>query len=374
MGVYKRKDFPASYYIRFKHNGKIKRISVRANNYNLAEKILNKKKAEIAENKFLDIKKEKLILIEDIAKLFLEKHSKVFKKSFKKDISRVNVILKYFRGKYLQHITVDCLNEYVLTKKDKVKTATINRELACLKTIFNKAIEWGYANENPVRKVKLLPENNMRIRYLEKEEIDDLLKACNSLKKAIYLKPIIIIALNTGMRRGEIFNLKWEDAIQNVIHIRESKSGRGRFIPMNNTVKETLKNLSPIYELKDGKSMMSEYIFRGRSHKPIKDIRTAFRNVLKEAGISNFRFHDLRHTFASHLVMSGVDLLTVKELLGHRTLEMTMRYAHLSPDYKQRAVIVLDRFFGDTVGDTVRKLEKVKIKANEKTLEKQRVR
>lgn len=87
----------------------------------------------------------------------------------------------------------------------------------------------------------------------------------------------------------------------------------------------------------------SSYVFYGSDGKPLKNVRTSFFTALKKSGIIDFRFHDLRHTFASHLVMSGVDLNTVRELMGHKSLDMTLRYAHLSPDHKRRAVAILDK-------------------------------
>lgn len=174
---------------------------------------------------------------------------------------------------YLSEVTVKMIEDYKTERlrqiksvsvnsieKKYIKPSTINRELACLKHLFNKAIEWGYAKDNPVKKVKLFRENNSRVRYLEKEEIDELLNSCDSLKNAKYTKPIVVVALNTGMRLKEILNLKWKnlDFTNNLIYIETSKSGKCAYIPMNSIVKETLKNLSPIYELQDGKTVISE--------------------------------------------------------------------------------------------------------------------
>jgi len=208
-----------------------------------------------------------------------------------------------------------------------VKPATVNRRLACLKTMFNKAIEWGKLEFNPMKRVKLLKENNQRIRYLEKDEIKRLIENCSD-----HLRPIVLLALNKGMRCGEILNLKWDDIDfrQKIIYIRNSKSGEKREIPMNDIVAATLQQIKKI--------SLSPYVFANKESRPFKKVYKGFKAALKRAGINNFTFHDLRHTFASHLVMSGVDLRTVQELLGHKMFNMTLRYAHLSPDHKRKAV------------------------------------
>jgi len=167
---------------------------------------------------------------------------------------------------------------------------------------------------------------------LEKEEIARLIPACPS-----YLEPIVTVALNTGMRKGEILNLKWNDLDfrNRLIYILQTKNKKVRKIPMNNIVFRTL--------LRVRKNPKSPYVFcKKKDGSPYRDIRDGFKNALKRAGIRHLRFHDLRHTFASHLVMAGVDLKSVQELLGHRTFDMTLRYSHLSPDHKRKAVEIFD--------------------------------
>ena len=214
-----------------------------------------------------------------------------------------------------------------------------------------KAIEWGKVHDNPVRKVRFFPENKRHLRYFTKEEIKALYNAC-----AEHLKPIIIVALNTGMRKGEILNLKWEDIDfrQKIIYLLETKNNEKREIPMNQVVFDTL--------LKVRKPPNSPYVFYNKDGKPFDDVKTAFWRALKRAGIKNFRFHDLRHTFASHLVMAGVDLNTVKELLGHKDIKMTQRYAHLSPDHKKIAVETLCNKM-DTIWTPRQKREKLTVES-----------
>lgn len=214
------------------------------------------------------------------------------------------------------------------------KPATVNRLLATLKHMFSKAVDWEMVEEEvqkKVRKVKLEKEQNGRLRYLTIDECHALLNQCPE-----HLKPIVVTALNTGMRRGEILNLKWEqvDLTHGFILLSVTKNGERREIPINDTLASTLRTLKSRFA--------AGYVFTAQTGKPFKDIKTGFVSACRRAGIKDFRFHDLRHTFASHLVMNGVEILTVKELLGHKTLAMTLRYAHLAPSHKVKAVDILN--------------------------------
>ena len=198
-----------------------------------------------------------------------------------------------------------------------------------------KAVECDMVEEavwKRVRKVKLLPENNRRLRFLSSEECQQLIGVCNH-----YLKPIVITALNTGMRKSEILGLQWEkniDLRHGFILLDITKNGERREIPINQTLRVTLTKLP--------RRLDSPYVFPDETGSRFLDIKKGFAATCRRAGIKDFHFHDLRHTFASHLVMAGVDLTTVKELLGHKTLTMTLRYAHLSPAHKVSAVQLLD--------------------------------
>jgi integrase len=186
------------------------------------------------------------------------------------------------------------------------------------------------------KKVKLFQENNTIVRYLDDDERRRLLKACR-LSQATHLYPIGIVALNTNMGKAEILNLRWRDIdfANGFIHIEGSKSGKRKDIPMNKLLTETLK-----YGIKRPNS---EYVFSDEEGKPFTKLETSFRTALKRAGIKNFRFHDLRHTFASYLVMAGVNIYRVSKLLGHSSVRVTERYCHLSPEYSKAAVGVLER-------------------------------
>lgn len=300
----------------------------------LAETVLKKRIVERAENRHLDIQRDQKIRFNDMADEYLNLHSKVNNKSWlKSDAVSIKSLKEYFGGKLLHEITPHLIDKFKLHKLETVSPATVNRKLACLKSIFNKATAWGkFKGANPVKQIKLLKENNHRLRFLEKEEIVKLLANCNK-----HLRGIVIIALNTGMRRGEILGLKWRDVDikRSVIYLQNTKNGDRREIPINEQVKTVL--------IRTRKHPQSEYIFYKADGSQIKDIKKSFLTALRKSGIKDCVFHTLRHTAASHLVMSGIDLNTVRELLGHKSLQMTLRYSHLSPNHKQRAVDVLSK-------------------------------
>jgi len=245
--------------------------------------------------------------------------------------------------------------------------ATISYAVNRLKAAFNRAVEWEWIESHNLNKVKLVREENTRVRYLSEMEEGTLMRALGNRDEQIraqrrsgnrhrqernqhlyptfdnvrfvdYLEPLVITAINTGLRRGELLALKWDDVDfeQQYLSVRaqNAKAKKSRNIPLNDTVLEVLES----WQLQNKKR---EYVFASRSDVPIKDIKKPWLRVLREAKISDFRFHDLRHHFASKLVMVGVDLNTVRELLGHSDLKMTLRYAHLAPEHKAAAVSLI---------------------------------
>jgi len=342
-----------TYYIVYSVDGRRKTETI-GKDKKLAEKVLHKRLTEIAENRYLDVKKEEKIKFEDFAAQYLEFHCKPNNKTWKtSDKNKIKNLKQYFSGKYLYEITPLDIERYKSDRIKKVLPSTVNRDLACLKSIFNRAIEWKKARENPMHQVKLFKENNQRLRYLEKEEIVRLLENCCE-----HLKPIVTVALNTGMRKGEILNLKWHDIDfrRDIIYLHNTKNGEKREIPMNSEVRTTL--------IKVRKHPQSPYIFCSKTGKPFGDIKKSFLTALTNSGIINFHFHDLRHTFASQLVMSGVDLNTVRELMGHKSIQMTLRYSHLSPDHKKRAVDILGQNLHKIAPETAGNLQEIQSSEN----------
>lgn len=343
MGVFQKNQ---NWWIDYYAHGRRHREKVGPSK-SLAQLALQKKKVEIAEGKFLDKRKDEKIKFDVFAQEYLELHSKINNKSWRRsDLPNITILKRFFTGQYLQDITPLMIEKFkaarmkelkkTLTPDGKargLKPATVNRNLQCLKSIFNKAIAWGkFSGRNPVQQVKLFKENNKRVRFLEKEEIVKLLANCNK-----HLRPIVVIALNTGMRRGELLGLKWRDIDikRGVITLWNTKNGEKREVPINEQVKTAL--------IRTRKNPGSEYVFCNQDGTPFTQNRKSFCTALRKSGIKDFKFHDLRHSFASHLVMAGVDLNTVREILGHKSLQMTLRYSHLSPDHKKRAVDILSK-------------------------------
>ena len=314
----------------------------------LAESVLCKRKVEIAEGKYLDVAKKEKIRFEDFADEFINLHSKLNKKCWKTDFHIIKILNRFFKGRYLFSITPKDIEYFKMqrlqekvgklrknAKEDNRKTispATVNRELDVLSVIFNKGIIWGKLQINPMKSVQSLKVPPGRTRFLEKEEVNKLLSNCTG-----NLKSIVTVALFTGMRFGEIIGLKWHDIDfkRDIITLLNTKNGEKRELPMNNIVKNTLIGVR--------KHPESAYIFCYEGGNPVYDIRKSYSTALKNSGITNFRFHDLRHTFASQLVMSGIDLNTVRELLGHKDMAMTLRYSHLAQSHKQHAVDTLGK-------------------------------
>jgi len=222
-------------------------------------------------------------------------------------------------------------------RKTKTSESTINREIALLKTIFNKAIEWGRIEKNPLDNVKKFKENHQKdMRILKDEEAILLIDSA-----VPHLKPILILALNTGMRRGEIFSLKWEniDFKKGVIFIEDSKSGKSRKVCMNSIIFETLKEMP-----KD-----SKYLFPNeKTGTHIKDVKNSFKTACEIANIKGFRFHDTRHTAATKMIEAGVDIVTVSRILGHSSIQMTMRYAHPGEKSMREAAEKLGKIYNQT--------------------------
>lgn len=212
---------------------------------------------------------------------------------------------------------------------------TVNGYLSTFRHLLSKAVEWDMLEENPFTKGARLAFklDNQRKKYLSEDQIDDLLS-----ESLPHLKPIVETALNTGMRRGELLGLKWDQVRNGQIYLEGCmcKSGKGRQIPVNERLDEIFR------ELRQKNQLISAYVFCDSHGRRYKEVTRSFKAACKRAGIEDFRFHDLRHTFASRLVMNGVNLKAIQELLGHANITMTMRYAHLSQAHLRDAVGVLD--------------------------------
>lgn len=304
-----------------------------------AEKALRKKLDEIDKSRLGGIHALQPVLFRDFAEKYIE-YATPLKRSWEKDEGMLrNHLVPYFGDTQLHRITVRSVEDYrakrlTMVKKDAnggdmhFTRSTVNRETALLKRMIGLGIKWRHTEVNPAKDVKLYPEPNGILRYLLPPQLDRLYACCPS-----YLRPIVQFAANSGMRMGEILDMKWADVLreQGIILLHQTKSGKRREIPLNEPLEDVLQSLTPV--------LHSPYVFCRTDGERWNHLHAGFKTAKAKAGIDPaFRFHDLRHTFASNAVMAGMDLLTLKEILGHSTLQMVQRYAHLSPGHKAAAM------------------------------------
>lgn len=303
-----------------------------------ALKVLQKKATEAFANGN-GVKLAKEMTFEDFSKLYLE-NTKHLKDWATNDYRMKKILVPCFGKFNLKDITPQHIEDFrrerlaKVRKGKKIKPITTNRDLALLKVMFTKAIDYGYASTNPVKRVKMIPESDCaRERILTPAEERTLLE-----KSAQHFRPFLVVALNTGMRRGEILNLGWPqiDFEKRVVYVIKTKSGKNRRIPMNDTLYHTLRALKT-------EANGAEKIY------PFKYVQGAFEKAREDADLSGLRLHDLRHTFATRLIQSGANPFTVQKILGHSTITMTMRYVHPSEDLMRDAVANLERNFAQSL-------------------------
>lgn len=326
-----------SWYYDFQYRGQRYTGCIGKVSKTVAKEIFAKKKAEAVEGRYELPSKKPSLLFEDMAVEYL-KYYKANRRprSVERHEMAYKAVKPTFFGKRLTDINSFLIEKYKRIRKEQGRSeVTINRELAFLKNMFTMAITWGKASENPVKQVRMFREDNGRTRALVEDEEARLLSHCGP-----YLKPIVITALHTGFRKSELLSLTWGnvDFRHHMIKVTAgySKNGEARSIPMTSVLTQTLREIRITGD-------PSAPVFRTREGKPYRDISTSFSTAVRRARITDFTFHDLRHTLASRLVMRGVDLATVKELMGHKHIHMTLRYAHLAPGHKRSAIAVLDQ-------------------------------
>jgi len=348
-GVFERPKDSGVWWIRYVDQfGELRRERVGPKS--LAKATYQKRKNQIREGKFfpemIQEKHKYCISFKKMAEDFLDKHSKLKKKSWGSDEQRLERCKDHFGNMPLSSIKKKQIEGFLetLITVDELSQATVNRYTALLKTLFNKALEWEECKENPVKGIKLFREQH-RIRFLSDAEEVKLKE-----KFPVEFWPWVEIAMFTGMRRGEQFTLLWENVNFNtrLITIPMSKSGKKRFIPMNDRVMEILRDMPS--------RLKSSHVFVCSNGTTPMDGRNFYQRVflpaIIAAEVKDFRWHDLRHTFASRLVMAGVNLKTVQELMGRESIEMTLKYAHLSPEHQVDAVQKLIQKATDTTTDT----------------------
>ena len=303
----------------------------------LAKKVLAVRRAELAEGRYNFPTKRKAPAFREFAQRYLE-HAKQHKRSWKRDAGVVAKLLTFFGDRRLDDVSAWDVQRYK-AQSGGIQKATVNREIAILRRMFNLAIQWDQVAKNPARGEGVMYAEPERSIYpLTSADQVALVAACSD-----HLRPIVVSALNTGLRKGELLALAWSDvdAVRGVLVVRHSKAGRVRHVPLNDAVLSVLRGI-------EGPHTGPVFRFRGEA---IRDnIHRSFTRARRDAGLERVvtdengrrsvwpRFHDLRHTFATNLVLGGTDLATVKELMGHADISMTMRYSHPTPDSKRDAV------------------------------------
>lgn len=329
-----------TYYIAYKRpDGRLVRESAQTDKKTLAKALLGKREHEMLEAKVVGLPVQADITLEEFEKEYLE-HAEAQKKpsSVRADQVALQHLLPVFGKMKLREITPGAVQRYIDRRRlvvnrygRRMRASTIRNEIFTLSAIFREAIRRELVQNNPVSRVRKPKEDNTIVRYLTPEEDERLWPALSD-----HLKPIVKVALHTGMRKGELLNLAWADVDydQRLITVRNTKSNRKRYIPMNDVLVATLKALP-----RDADDI---HVFVNKHTGDVYgDIKTSWKRTMRKAKIENFRFHDLRHTFASRLAQAGIPLIVIKELLGHKDITTTMRYAHLAPTDMYKAVDVL---------------------------------
>jgi len=330
------------WYAIFTENYKQKWVKIGKMSKTAAKEVFSKLEQSHGKKKF-GIVDERHIPLENFTTKYLE-YSKANKAlgTYERDKSSIRNILRFLKGIYLPRLTPHQIEQFKIKRLDEgVSPRTVNIETRCLSNMLNKAVEWQFLRESPYKGIKLFRYEKKPPRFLTKEEVRKLMETASP-----WLKPILTVMLNIGIREGERRSLRFEDMdFKNKrIIVRAPKTKDFRSIPMNKEVEETLKWLEknyipPFSDIPNiRQEHQKEYVFCNEDGSPVLRIKRAFNNACKKAGLENVTPHTLRHTFASHLVMSGIDLSTVQRLLGHRDIATTMIYAHLTEDHLARGV------------------------------------
>lgn len=338
MAIFKRKGkCGVKYGIDYSSNGRRVRKVISTYKY-LAEVELGKTRLRL-DKKAIGIFEPEKVLFETLGEKFLERSSALSApNSHRRNECLVKVLSAHFHGRYISDITARDLETYIIKRlvMDKRKPATVNHEITCIKHMFNLAVEWKYIQENPFKSIKKLKEDNARICCLDDNEEQRLLRNCPS-----FLRPIIITVLYTGMRINEVLTLIWENVdLQNdiiTISASNTKTKKTREIPILPEVHELLMQIEP------GKGNKPVFSTRDGKHYPYTTIYDAFKRARKKSELDHVTIHDLRHTFASRLARKNVNMSILQEILGHSTIQMTMRYSHQWIESKRQAMMLISK-------------------------------
>jgi len=321
------------WWVRYVYQGQLIRQSIGPDR-RLAEQALQAIRGDIVRGAFrLRRVEERRTFTEMVDEYIAEKAAK---RSLLRDKMSFGHLIPVFGKKALHLIARRDIETYARGRAIKVKGATVNRELALLKHLFNIAIEKGYTDHNPVKGFKKYPEAPWRYKFFFSEpEIGKLISA-----SAPHLRSILAIAFGTGLRKGDILKLKWSevDLDRGIISIRMQKTGEPVEIPLIPLIQDLLRQMK-------SHASGSHFVFSlGSSGQGIRDIKTAFRAALRRSGLGakGYRFHDIRRTFARMLYNQGVILTKIQRLLGHKSVLTTERYLGVKFEEAREAILTLD--------------------------------
>ncbi len=335
MALYRRKE-AGIWYADYYADGERVQESTGTTNKREAEKFLAMKISEVHRGVYF---KPVNVPLPELWERYLG-YAKAHKRSWKRDVQMFATLRGFFGAKYLTSITPLTVEEFQQARLQQVAPATVNRETALLKHMFNMAEKWNmYRGVNPVRLVKFLREDNLQFRTVSEVEERLLLESSPP-----YLRELLLFAVNTGLRCGDIMDLMWEevDRENRRLSIIVGKTRRRLEVPLNDVALEIIEARQAVAH--------GPYVFyNSATGDRFYDLKGAFKAAVRRARLTGITWHTLRHTFASRLTRSGVDLVTVKELLGHSTINTTMRYAHTNHETKLRAVAALDPRTSDKV-------------------------
>jgi integrase len=339
MGVY-RVTYPGtgkvSYGVDYRDPGgrKIRRIV--SDRKKVADSIWAKIQVELQTGAYYDRKQIRIFSTQVLIEKYLEWFNG--RKSFETERIHLSAIAAHFGRKTISDITEHDVvtfrnaRQATPTKNGTPRTpAAVNREISVLKRLLGKAVAWGMTRTNVASGIKPLKEPKGRLRYLEVEEAGRLLQeAARSENPHLY--PILLTALETGMRRGEIMQLRRNDLDMKTgrIYIPDTIIGEPRHAPASTKLMAVLSKIPPHPE--------TEVIFAGKDGEPFHDVRTSFENACRRAGVRDFHFHDLRHTFVTHMIDAGIELYVIGKIIGHTNATMTERYGHLVKGRDKEAV------------------------------------
>jgi|TARA_B100001964_G_C14190098_1_gene580632 integrase len=278
----------------------------------------------------------------DMMDEFMKEHAPTVSISMQRSYaSSLKHLSPFFKNKRLLSISRSCISGYKKLRRGQgAKPATINRELAMFSKAFNLAVEeweWIKDSDKPFSKISYLEEKNERYRWLAEDEEVELLESCPG-----WLREIIVFALNTGLRQDELLSLEWSrvDLARKTAFIQKTKNGKPKTIPLNQIVIDVLEQKlnGKVRHLKNGFVFLSNHGTKIDRH----NLRRAFDKAKEKVGIKDFRFHDLRHTFATRLSQSGIDQYRISKLLGHEDARMTQRYSHHCAESLRSGVEILE--------------------------------